>query len=178
MRLDGFDSISWAFIGRGNGEVLLREEGNERRREKVVLASGTFDLLHFGHVRYLEEAKKAGGENAKLIVIVARDRTVERLKGARPIMPEDQRRVVVESLKVVDEALLGFEEFDIARVIDKIRPDIIAVGHDQDNVGRIVREYIARKGLKIEVVKIGKFGKDELNSSSKIKRKIIELYKR
>ena len=46
-------------------------------KKKIVLASGVFDLLHLGHVRFLEEAKKAGGRNAELIVIVARDRTVE-----------------------------------------------------------------------------------------------------
>ena len=51
------------------------------KKKKVVLASGTFDLLHFGHVKYLEEAKKAGGKNAELIVIVARDSTVEKRKG-------------------------------------------------------------------------------------------------
>jgi len=148
------------------------------RKKKVVLASGTFDLLHFGHVKYLDEAKKAGGENAELIVIVARDSTVEKRKGKRPVMPEDQRRSLVESLKVVDEALLGYEEFDISKVVEKIKPDIIAVGHDQAGIEREVRKAMAEKNLNVQVVKIGRFGKEELNSSSKIKRKIIESFKR
>jgi FAD synthetase len=62
-----------------------------RRKYMIVLASGVFDLLHLGHVRFLEEAKKAGGKNAELIVIVARDSTVEKRKGKKPIMSEDQR---------------------------------------------------------------------------------------
>lgn len=147
------------------------------KKRKVVLASGTFDLFHFGHVRYLEEAKKAGGENAKLIVIVARDSTVKKRKGKKPVMSEDQRRSVVESLKVVDDAVLGYEEFNIEKVIEKIKPDVIAVGHDQDGIKREVRKAVAEKGLDIQVVKIGRFGKDELDSSSKIKRKIIESFK-
>lgn len=156
---------------------------NEKRREHVkkrtvVLASGVFDLLHLGHVRYLEEAKKAGGENAELIVIVARDSTVEKRKGYKPVMPENQRRALVESLKVVNEAILGYEEFDIGKVIEKIKPDIIAVGHDQDGMEKAVMDYIRKKGLRIKVVRIGKFGESELDSSSKIKQKIIEDYKR
>jgi len=151
---------------------------DKAKKKKVVLASGTFDLLHFGHVKYLEEAKKAGGKNAELIVIVARDSTVEKRKGKKPVMPEDQRRSLVESLKVVDEALLGYEEFDMGKVIEKIRPDIIAVGHDQDGIEREVRKAVVGKNLNIQVVKIGRFGKEELNSSSKIKRKIIESFKR
>lgn len=150
----------------------------DRKKRKVVLASGVFDLLHLGHVRFLEEAKKTGGENAELIVIVARDSTVEKRKGVKPVMPENQRRALVESLKVVDEALLGFEDFNMGKVIEKIRPDVIAVGHDQDGVEKAVKEYVRKKGLKIKVVKIGKFGEDELDSSSKIKQKIIEHYKR
>jgi len=141
-----------------------------------VLASGNFDLLHLGHVKYLEEAKEAGGENAKLIVIVARDSTIKKMKGRKPVMPEDQRRSLVESLKVVDEAILGYEELDIGKVLEKIGPDIIAVGHDQGNIEGSVRKALAEKKLNIQVVKIGKFGKEELNSSSKIKRKLIELH--
>jgi len=147
-------------------------------KRKVVLASGTFDLLHLGHVKYLEEAKKAGGENSELIVIVARDKTVEKRKGRKPVMPEDQRRALVESLKVVDEAILGYEDFDIGKAIEKIRPDVIAVGHDQTDMERKVKKAVSERGLNIRVVKIGKFGKDEFNSSLKIKRKIIEVYKR
>ncbi len=150
---------------------------NKSERKIVVLASGTFDLLHFGHVKYLEEAKKSGGKDAKLIVIVARDSTAEKSKGKKPVMPENQRRSLVESLKVVDEALLGFEKFDIGRVVDKIRPDIIAVGHDQNGIEREVRRAIAEKNLNVQIVKVGRFGREELNSSSKIKRKIIESFK-
>ena len=150
---------------------------SEAKKRKVVLASGTFDLLHLGHVKFLEEAKKAGGPNAKLVVIVARDSTVKKRKGRAPIIPEDQRRALIEALKVVDEALLGYEDFNIERTIEKIKPDIIAVGHDQSGIEREVRRFIEEKGLKIEVVKIRKFGREELNSSSKIMRKIIESYK-
>ncbi len=147
-------------------------------KRKIVLASGNFDLLHLGHVRYLEEAKKAGGENAELIVIVARDSTVEKMKGKKPVMTEDQRRSLVEALKVVDEAILGYEEMDVSKVLEKIRPYIVAVGHDQNAMEKAVRKAVTEKGLKIQIVKIGKFGKEELNSSSKIKRKVVKLYKR
>ncbi|MCL6578049.1 MAG: FAD synthase [Candidatus Bathyarchaeota archaeon] len=153
---------------------------NEKTREKrkVVLASGVFDLLHLGHVRFLEEAKKAGGRDAELIVIVARDDTVEKRKGKKPIMPENQRRALVESLRVVDEAILGYEKFDIGKVIEKIRPDIIVVGYDQNGMEKTVKDYVKERGLNIKIVKIGKFGEDELDSSSKIKQKIIEDFKR
>lgn len=152
-----------------------KEEGEKR---KIVLASGVFDLLHLGHVRFLEEAKKAGGSNVELIVIVARDSTVEKRKGKKPIMPENQRRALVESLKVVDEAILGYEKFDIGKVIEKIKPDIIVVGYDQDGMEQTVKNYIEKRKLKIKIVKIGKFEEDKLDSSSKIKRKIIEHFKR
>ncbi len=147
-----------------------------KKKKKVVLASGTFDLLHLGHVRFLEEAKKAGGKNAELIVIVARDNTVKARKGKKPIMPEDQRRALVESLKVVDEAILGWEDFSIEKVIERIKPNIIAVGHDQAGIEREVMKAIEEKRVSIELAKIGRFGKRELDCSSKIVRKIIESF--
>jgi len=148
------------------------------KKKKVVLASGTFDLLHYGHVKYLEEAKKIGGKNAELIVIVARDSTVKKRKGRKTVMPEDQRRSLVEALKVVDEAILGYEDFDMIKVVEKTNPDIIAVGHDQSDIEREVRKALVKKGIAIQVVRVGRFGKDELNSSSKIKRKIIESFEK
>ncbi len=150
----------------------------KRRRRKVVLASGVFDLLHLGHVRFLEAAKKTGGPNARLVVIVARDGTVEERKGEKPVMPENQRCALVESLRVVDYAILGFEDFNIGQVIEKINPDVIAIGYDQEGVERLVRDYVKGKGLRTRIVRIGEFGADELNSSSKIKQKIIKGFKK
>jgi len=155
---------------------MAREEKKEKR--KVVLASGVFDLLHFAHVKYLEEAKEAGGPNAELIVIVARDSTVEKRRGEKPIIPENQRVALVDSLKVVDKAILGYEDFNIEKVIEKVKPDVIALGYDRGDIEQTVKNYVRKKGLKIEVVKIGKFGEDKLDSSSKIKQKIVEHYKR
>jgi len=152
---------------------------NKKSENKtVVLASGVFDLLHLGHVRFLEEAKKAGGENAELIVIIAKDSTVEQNKGRKPIMPEDQRRALVESLKVVDQAVLGYENLSIAEVIEKIKPDIIALGYDQEKMAQNVQDYVRAHKLALKIVKIGKFGEDALDSSSKIRQRIIEKFAR
>jgi FAD synthetase len=139
----------------------------------TILASGVFDLLHYGHIKFLEEAKKYGGPGARLVVIVARDDTVMKLKGRRPIIPEDQRRALVEALEVVNEALLGYEEMDLEAVIERIKPDVIAVGHDQNDIEVWTRGIVAEKGLDLRVVRIGRFGKEDLNSSSKIKGKIV-----
>ena len=147
-------------------------------KEKVVLASGVFDLLHLGHVRFLEEAKKAGGKNAELIVIIARDSTVENRKGRKPIMSENQRRALVESLKVVDEAVLGFEKFDLGDVIERIKPDVVALGYDQTEVEKATKQYVSNHKLNIRVVRIGKFEEDELDSSSKIRQKIVAKFVR
>jgi len=145
-----------------------------RNNNKTVLASGTFDLLHLGHVRYLEEAKRKGGKNSKLVVIVARDQTVEKRKGKKPVINEKQRRALVESLRIVDTAILGHKKFSIENGIDAIKPNIIALGHDQKNLENQVRQYITQKKYKITIDQINKFGENELNSSSKIKKKIVE----
>ena len=154
-----------------------KTERTEKR--KIVLASGVFDLLHLGHVRFLEAAKKIGGQGAKLVVVVARDNTVEKKKGRKPIMSESQRCALVASLKVVDQAILGYEDFDMGKVIERIRPDVIALGYDSHMSGleHSVRNAIKEKALKIKIVKIGKFSSDELDSSSKIKQGIVEQVK-
>ena len=148
------------------------------KRRRVVLASGAFDLLHYGHVYYLTNAKKAGGENAKLVVIVAKDKTVEKLKGNRPIIPEEQRRALVESLKVVDEAILGYENMDLLGVIEKVKPDVIALGYDEERIEKELKRLIVEKGLSIKIVRIGRFEEKGIISSSTIKKKIIENYHR
>jgi len=146
-------------------------------RRKIILATGAFDLLHYGHLSFLEEAKRAGGRNARLIVIVARDKTVEARKGKRPVVPEDQRRALIEALKPVDDAILGFEDMNYEAVIERLRPDVIAVGYDQSDIKRSVEEIIRKKRLKAKVFEAKKFAADDVDSSSKIKRRVIELEK-
>jgi FAD synthetase len=151
---------------------------DKHRKKEIVLASGVFDLLHLGHVKFLEEAKKIGGKDAELLVIIARDSTVEETKGRKPIMSENQRLALVESLKVVDEAVLGFEKFDIGDVIERIKPDVIALGYDQVDMEQRVRKYVNDHKINVKVVRIGKFEEDAIDSSSKIRQKIIENFDR
>ena len=146
---------------------------NSSQKRKIVLASGVFDLLHLGHVRFLEEAKKAGGENAELVVVVARDATVEKAKGRLPTIGEYHRAALVESLKVVDRAVMGYLNFNIDDIIDNIKPDVTALGYDQDDIMDEVQEYIRMKNLNVRIIKIGKFGELTRLSSSKIKQKIV-----
>ncbi len=131
-----------------------------------VLAAGCFDLLHYGHLRYLEEAKKLGGENAELIVIIARDSTIIKRKGHPPIMNEEHRRALVEALKPVDKAILGREDFDIISIINEVKPDIIALGYDQKDL----EEFLLKKNLNIKIVRLEKYG----NISSSMIREIIK----
>jgi FAD synthetase len=148
----------------------------QTERRTVVLASGVFDLLHLGHVKFLEAAKKAGGTNSHLIVVIARDRTVEKTKARKPIMSENQRRALVESLRVVDEAVLGLEDFDIGEVIQKVKPDVIALGYDQTELEQQVKAFAEKNRLKVKVARLARFEADELDSSSKIRQKIVEKF--
>ena len=75
---------------------------------------------------------------------------------------------------MVDKVLLGFRELDMAAVIDRVKPDVIAVGYDQDGIEAMAREAIEKRGLKVEVKRISRFARDDLDSSSKIKRKVVQ----
>lgn len=135
----------------------------------TVVATGTFTLLHPGHVLYLEEARKLGD---RLIVIVARDSMVEKRKNHR-FVPEEQRLAVVKALKVVDSAVLGDDE-DIFKPIMELKPDIIALGKDQDFDVEELSGELRERGLKTRVVRIQKYWDQGLHSSRHIIAKIKE----
>ena len=137
-----------------------------------VMASGVFDLLHIGHLHYLEEARKYGDE---LIVVVACDETVRRRKH-EPIMPAEERRRLVEALKPVDKAVIGYED-DFLKIVEEIKPDVIALGYDQHFEG--LEEMLKERGIEAKIVRCGKYDGD-LNKTRKIIekiRKMRELYK-
>ncbi len=136
---------------------------------KKVVATGTFDIIHPGHVKFLEEAKKLGDY---LIVIVAREKNVRHKP--KPFIPEEQRRRVVEALKPVDEAILGDEE-DIFKPIEEIKPDVIVLGYDQHFDEEWLKRELEKRGIKAEVVRIREKLDCELCSSAKIVERIISL---
>jgi FAD synthetase len=129
-----------------------------------VMATGVFDLLHPGHVFFLQEARKLGDE---LVVVVARDQTARRLK-YEPYVPEHIRREMVEALKPVDQAILGSAS-DIYETVLKVRPDIIALGHDQVWNEQEIAAECARRGVPAKVVRLPARPHDDLAT-----RKIIE----
>lgn len=140
---------------------------------KTVMATGTFDIIHPGHGFYLKEAKKLGGENSKLVVVVARDCTVRSRKRI-PVVSEKQRLDVVKMLKPVDEAYLGYTD-DMFKIVKKINPDIIAIGPDQRFDISQLKEDLKVRNIKAEVIKITKYKNSPLDSSCKIINKIKEM---
>ncbi len=136
------------------------------------MATGTFDLIHPGHGFYLEEAKKLGGKGARLVVVIARESTVRARKRV-PIVPEKQRLEVVQMLKMVDETVLG-SETDMFSTVRKIKPDIIAIGPDQNFDLDQLREELDKRDLKAEVVQVKSYHRSTLDSSCKIIKKIKE----
>lgn len=126
-----------------------------------VMAQGTFDILHPGHLHYLRESKKMGDE---LLVVIARDSRVGEKKDLH--FSEEERREMVEALEVVDQAILG-SEGDIYSTVEKVDPDVITLGYDQDHSEMEVREMAERAtGHSVEVERIGEL---EGYSSSKIR---------
>jgi len=116
--------------------------------KKRVVATGTFDIIHPGHITFLREAKKLGDE---LIVIVAREKNVRHKP--KPVVPEEQRRRVVEAIKYVDKAILGDED-DMFRPIMELKPDVIVLGHDQHFDEDWLKEELRKRNLNCEVVRI------------------------
>lgn len=137
------------------------------------MATGTFDIVHPGHGLFLKEAKKLGGENARLVVVLARDSTV-RSKKRIPIINEKQRLEMIKLLKPVDEAFLG-SETDMFAVVEKINPDIIAIGPDQKFDIENLKEDLKNRGLECEVKRVNKYKKSHLDSSCKIIKRIKEI---
>jgi rfaE bifunctional protein nucleotidyltransferase chain/domain len=94
---------------------------------KVVLANGCFDILHVGHLRYLEAAKALG---EVLVVAINSDKSMRRIKdGGRPVLQENERVALVSAMRCVDHVVL-FDEPDVSNVLDVLRPAIHAKGTD------------------------------------------------
>jgi len=136
------------------------------------MATGTFDLLHMGHIYYLKEAKKLGDI---LTVVVARDSTVRKLKH-EPVNTEDIRLDLIKEVRVVDEAYLGYED-DMYAIVKEIKPDIIALGYDQIHDENVIRRELRKRNLNAKVIRLSEYkcGSD-LDGTRRIIQKIIAAY--
>ncbi len=135
-----------------------------------VMASGVFDIIHLGHIHYLKESKKLGDE---LIVVVATDDTVRRFKH-EPINSEQIRVDLVNELKPVDKAVLGYEG-DIYKIVEELKPDIITLGYDQQFNSEEIKTELDKRGLNVKVEQVSELDLD-LTGTRKIIRKIISLW--
>lgn len=136
-------------------KILLREELRRelaRRRERgarIVLANGCFDVLHAGHIRYVEGAKREGDV---LVVAVNSDASERRLKGAgRPLLPQHARAELVAALAAVDYVVV-FDEPNVEALLTELRPDVHAKGTDYTAETVPERETARRLGIRVAIV--------------------------
>jgi FAD synthetase len=136
-----------------------------------VMAAGVFDIIHLGHLYFLKEAKKLGDE---LVVVVATDKSAEKLKHI-PITSQDMRVQLVGELKPVDKAVMGYED-DRYKIVKEIKPDIIALGFDQKHDEEIIKKDLMELGMDVKVVRLEPFVDHDLDGTRKIIRKVIDWY--
>ena len=137
-----------------------------------VMAVGVFDLLHAGHLHYLEQAKSLGNH---LTVVVAHDDTV-RIRKHEPVTNHDLRRRMVEGLKPVDDAIVGNSpDVSIYDILPKVNPDVIALGYDQEHAEDSIRNRLLELGHEsIKVTRVEGLS-DDLDGTRKIIARILEL---
>ena len=138
-----------------------------------VMAVGVFDLLHAGHLHYVEQAKSLGDE---LIVVVAHDDTVRKQKH-EPVTNQELRRRMVEGLKPVDKVIVGNPpSIPIFDILDSVKPDVIALGYDQKHSRDAINLGLENNGWgNVEVIRVEGLA-DDLDGTRKIIARILSLW--
>lgn len=142
------DLVRLGLVNLKDGSAKLTPKG--RSSIKVVFIGGGFELIHYGHVYTIGKAKSLGDV---LVVSVARDSTIRKRKKREPIVNENDRVTMLSSLRQVDAAILGVEG-DIYVTLERVKPDIVALGYDQYHLEDEVRKESARRGMKLRVVRL------------------------
>ena len=132
---------------------------------KVVLASGTFDYLHPGHLNYLKQAKKFGNY---LVVIIARNSNIKKFKNKKAKLSEKDRLEAVKNIDIVDKAILG-DKKDILKSVEKVKPQIICLGYDQKVKESWLKNEFKKRNIKAKIVR-AKAHKPKLYKSSFYKK--------
>ena len=117
---------------------------------RVVLAGGVFDIIHPGHIYTLKAAKALGDV---LVVVVATDATAKKMKKREPLHTQEQRRELVNSLSMVDMCVIGQQD-DIFKTVEKVHPEIIALGYDQIHQEKTITDGCRKINLNIKVARL------------------------
>ena len=138
-------------------------------KRKRVMVFGTFDGLHRGHLDFFRQAKNFT-ENSFLIVSIARDENVLKIKGEKPTFNEKERLLLVKKNKLVDKAVLSGKDKYLPHIL-KEKPDIIALGYDQKAYVSDLKKDLKNKGIFVKIIRLKPF-KEEIykNHLLKIKR--------
>ena len=140
----------------------------KRKGRKIVFTNGCFDILHAGHVDYLEKAKKLGDI---LVVGLNSDLSISRIKGnKRPILEEDLRKKVLEGLKSVDLVVI-FNEDTPERLIKEIKPDVLVKGGDWNIESIVGADFVKSYGGEVKTIDF----KYDI-STTKIIERILDRY--
>jgi cytidyltransferase-like protein len=135
-------------ITRRGGRISLTEKG--RKSIKVVFIGGGFEIIHPGHIHTIEQAKSLGDA---LVVVIARDTTIRMRKRRNPVTSEEDRLHLLSSLRQVDTAILGVHG-DIYSTLEKVKPDIVALGYDQHHAESDIVKEGTKRGLNLKVVRL------------------------
>jgi len=162
-------------------KILSRENLRERIEtlrgagKKVVFTNGCFDILHIGHVKYLNRAKGLGDI---LVLALNSDSSVKSIKGpTRPVVPQDERAYIMASLDMVDYVTI-FDEDTPLELIEYIEPDILVKGGDWSQDTVVGRKSVEKRGGKVVIIpQFSESLKDYPASTTNIIKKIINAYK-
>ena len=122
------------------------------KNPQKIMVFGTFDGLHLGHLNFFKQARALAGE-AYLIVSIARDENVFKIKGTHPRKSEQSRADLVRKSKLVDKVILSGRTNHIPHIV-KERPDIIALGYDQKAYVKNLKKELKDKGLKVKIARL------------------------
>jgi len=127
-----------------------RLTGKGRRRIKVVFTGGSFEIVHPGHLYTIEQARKLGDV---LVLVLARSSTIRKRKGREPVTQEADRLALTSSLRQVDAAILGVKG-SIYETMEKVNPDVVALGYDQHHAEIEIRREARKRGMRRRVVRL------------------------
>ncbi len=126
----------------------LTEKG--RSRIRVVFTGGSYEIIHPGHLFTLQQAKKLGDV---LVLVLARSSTIRKRKGREPVAQETDRLALMSSLRQVDAAILGVKG-SIYVTLDRVKPDVVALGYDQYHAEEEIRREARKRGMRLKVVRL------------------------